>query len=387
LSGPDLPNADSSLHKRIRRHIIGPEGEFFAVVTPGFEGTARRELSSLLPEREIVTGPGGCSWKGSQEDLYLASLAGRTVTRFLMRLRSFRADSPAILEKKGRAVPWELFFSPGSPLEFSVTCHKSKLMHTGLIEEVLRRAMEPSGAGKGTDESNKQTLFVRFERDTCSLSLDASGDPLYRRGYRSLVHRATLRETLSAAILLEAGVENYSLVLDPMCGSGAFPLEAAGILSGDLPGAGRKHALEGWPSFRPAAFNHIRKKHCRHKDIRTRILARDTDPAALELLETNRQALGPAPHIEAKQGDFFQAPPPSGEGKKLLVANPPYGKRLAADSLKLYEDIGKRLREAYREWDVALIVPDEKHLQAAGLTGGRTIRFFHGGLHPLAVFL
>ncbi len=387
--------------KRVKRQVVGKKHPFFAVVQPGFEETARRELTALGIEEFAETVAGGIEFVCRLEGCYRANLASRTITRILMRLFSVKATNFRDLRKKVEALPWELHFADGATVAFHVSCTRSRLYHEGAVEEELRRAITARLSVHGirvefSDDGAVQEIHARLVDDVCQMSLDTSGGPLYRRGRKPLAATATLRETLAASILLEAGWPDFDILIDPMCGAGTFTLEALEMISGRLPNLDREFPFERWPAFRPAAFAHLKKQmtvQAEEIDAGGRILAFDLDPAAVNTTKGNLAASGlPAERVTVGTGDFLD--PLSLEGfdeipedaRSLLVLNPPYGKRLRQGSTKqIYRRIGEAIRHHYRG-AYAIIVPGLEIEKALSLPRDRKILFRNGGLRVAVIF-
>lgn len=386
---------DRARTRRIRQHVTAREHRFFAVVQPGFERIAQDELASL-GARDAEAVEGGVEFSGRLEDCYRVNLCARTIVRVLMRLTGFRAERFERVREKVAAFPWELYLAPGAPLAVRASARKSRLHHTGRLEEEVRGGIaERMGEGVMPDaargDEGAQTVFLRFERDRCQVSLDASGALLHKRGYRHDAGEAPLRETTAAAIVLAARADAYDGIIDPMCGSGTLAVEAALIATGLPPGAARGFAFEAWPAFRPAAYRHMKGKILeplmppalpRGRSI----LAFDASDAAVVAARANRDAAGLTGCIDIMRGDFFSLPRPF-EGKTLVAINPPYGKRsMAGASVKsLYRRIGAVLRERYADAGYAIIVPGLECEKALGLPYDRKILFMNGGIRVAAL--
>lgn len=379
------------LSRRIKRHVHAGAHEFYAVVQPGFEETARDELAAIGISGPMEITEGGISFSAHLEECYRVNLCARTVTRLLMRIARFRAENFTSLKEKAAAVPWELHLGGGPP-GFSITCRKSRLRHTGAIEERLRetivRRLAANGAGVDTtrgEAAATQTLYVRFDHDFCKISLDSSGEALYRRGYKTHVTEAPLRETTAAAILRAARLHEYDTLLDPMGGSGTFSLEGAMMFQGTLPEPGRSFAFQGWPAFRAAAFNHLVKKLCKEHNASTAagktVIYRDIDPAALEAAVSNIDAAGMAGVIRAERGDFLAGPLLLPPGRTLIVLNPPWGTRLGdpGKTRRLYRRIGDAMKKYYDGCGYAVIVPGLEMEKVLGLSYDRKLLFMSGG--------
>ncbi len=370
-----------ALERRVKRHVISPEHDFFAVVQPGFEKTLSEELVSL---GLMVTGidEGGVLFKSQLAGCYTANLCSRGASRVLMRIKVFRAPNVQSLYEKSSSVPWELYLS-GRP-SFSIKCRKSALIHTGLVEETVLSAMRDREEFAAFYENHipDQTVYIRMNSDECTISIDSSGEPLYRRGIKLNTGRAPLRETLASLILLEARCGEYSAVLDPMCGTGTFGIEAAGLLSAQPAGMRRAFAFESWPAFRFAAFNHIKKGLIAVPEERKsyKILMSDIDPDAVNTASENTKRLGLP--VEVTVSDFFETGSGLNSPDTLLVINPPYGGRIkTGDIAGFYRRISAKIKNSFDVSGFALIVPEDVQPGKLDLPFDRIIAFRNGGLN------
>ncbi len=206
--------------------------DLFAVTQPGLEDICAAELAELGLAGQIV--PGGVSFAGELADLAAANLRLGVATRVLVRVGEFRAPGFPELHAHAARLPWERFLSPTATPRVCclVSARKSRLYHTvGIAERVVRGLGERLGVAAelvpaSDDDADAETtvaalrVHVRLERDRCTVSVDSSGEPLHRRGYRLALARAPLRPTLAAAMLRAAGWHPGEPLLDPMCGSG-----------------------------------------------------------------------------------------------------------------------------------------------------------------------
>ncbi len=375
-----------ALEKRIRRHVVGKPQLFFAVTAPGFEDLCLSEIGALGLEGRAVAG--GVEFIGRLHDGYRANLHLRTSNRVLMRLASFRAGRFQALDAEAAGFPWELFVSPGAELGFHVTTHHCRLHHTGAIAERLRRGIEGRlaiyrGAGD-PPPAMAQRVFVRGLDDRFSVSLDSSGESLYRRGIKKHAGRAPLRETFAAAALMRAGFTGAEVVIDPMCGAGTFALEAALAVKRAPPGFFREFAFQGWPGFSGPRWEHLRhraEEGIRRLD-RPQIHAADIDPEACRRLETCVAERGFADAVTVSCADFFSLDPgPLAPTPGIVALNPPYGRRIGApgQSRTLLRRILARLATHYRGWRLALVVPQASWTPPIPFPH-RVWPFVHGGL-------
>src|SRR5438445_8998179 len=206
------------------------EMDLFVVCAPGLEPILSAEMATLGIRGRPVAG--GVETTGELDELYRLNLWLRTATRVLVRLGQVRATTFAELVPKASELPFETIAHPGQPIAFRVTCHKSRLYHSGAVAQRLHEAMERRLGGTiplaDHDEDAAdpaQLVLARFDRDVCTVSADSSGALLHRRGYRLAQAQAPLRETLAAAMLLAARYDTTQPLLDPMCGSGTIAIE------------------------------------------------------------------------------------------------------------------------------------------------------------------
>lgn len=393
-----MPINEKALSRRIKQHIKGRQHNFFAVVQPGFEQTAQQELEDLACGSNFITTEGGVAFSSKIDGCYRCNLGSRTVSRILMRMGRFKADNFDLLARRLSEIPWELYISNGRPIAFSVSAKKSKLFHTGRIADECFQAAEKRLSGYGLQTSrvslsdrDAQMFLVRMDHDVCHISMDSSGELLYRRGLKRLVTEAPIRETTAALILREAKIERYSRLLDPMCGSGTFSLEAAASASGILPGESRDFSFSRWPVFSDGTFQYIKSElsaELQSKSHDLRVFASDIESSAVSAAEKNIEHAGLNERIHTSVHDFFEGRIDLPEdGKTLIVLNPPYGGRLhIRDIPALYRNIGKTIKENYPECGYAVIVPGLEAEKALGLSHSRKIAFMNGGIRVAVIF-
>lgn len=385
------------LSKRVKRHITAVPHEFRAICHPGFEATCAAEFTLLGVKVPLQTSFGAVDFTAKLEDAWKLIAFSRTCTRIVMRIDSFTAENFGRLEKKALEVPWELFF-PKTPLpEIKVTCKKSRLYHSDAIAERLQKIVYASlnACGVETDKKDPvQTLFVHFENDRCTLSVDLAGEPLYKRGFNRHVEEAPVRDTFAASMLLEGGLLRSQRLFDPMSGSGTFSSEAALVKAHANLWKTRSFALQNAPSFRPAAWNFM-VNHTPGLDLlpELQIFASDLSSKALATVQYNLKTSAAAPYLQTLKSDtlqiyqanFFDLPKTS--ENSLLALNPPYGKRITADIPRLYREIGKKVRADFKNSHIALIVPGKEAENALNLTPKRRIESINGGIDVSVFFL
>src|SRR5881394_2845363 len=250
----------------LRSHM--PFEDSYAIFSPGTDTLAAAELRALdLPHTAIEAG--GVSFRAGAPGLYAANLHLRTASRIVVRLATFRAATFFELERHAKRVPWDAMLSADRGVRFHVTSRKSRLYHQRAIEQRLATSI---GRAAVAEEQEGQLFVVRVFRDVFTISADASGELLHRRGYRLASAKAPLRETLAAAMLIDAGWTGTGPLLDPMCGAGTIPIEGALIARRIAPGLGRTFAFQQWPTFDDAAWRRV------EADAKARILPRAPVP-------------------------------------------------------------------------------------------------------------
>lgn len=346
----------------------------FAVAAPGLEEIVAAELKALRVARPKVI-EGGVEFHAGHELLYSANLHLRAASRVVVRLASFRATSFAELERRARRIPWEALVPRAARVRLRVTCRKSRLYHSdGVAERVMRGLSERTGAtvdhrtrdgdAHPEDEGSTAQLFVvRFDHDVCTVSADTSGAHLHQRGYRQAVTHAPLRETLAAALILGSGWDQKTPLLDPFCGSGTIPIEAARLARRMAPGRDRPFRFMEWPGFEPATWDRVRDRALGAERPRAGVLIRGSDRSgwAMRAALGNLERAGVGGDVVFERGDVEALQPPDG-GPGWIVTNPPYGVRLGErDELRrLYAALGSVLRHRFPRWHVALLSTDRR---------------------------
>jgi putative N6-adenine-specific DNA methylase len=382
----------TALEKRIKRHVIGPEREIFVVTAPGLEHVCHDELIRLpLSRREAAVVPGGIEFNGRLHDCYLANLKLATANRILVRIAHFKANTFHKLYKKIAQFPWELYLAKGSELKLRVSSKQSRLYHKGAVAEYFEKAIArrlgeycPLPAD-GSAVTCRQQIFVRIVEDQFTVSLDSSGELLHKRGFKSYRAIAPVRETIAAAILRLAGYEETEPLVDPMCGSGTFSLEAAMMVKHIPPGWFREFAFMGWPGFSPGRWQYLRKSCEAAFALKSapQIFASDSDEAMCAALRhsVNEHHISDAVQVACR--DFFLLDPKDLTDKKgLVILNPPYGMRIAgkANSEEFFKALCSQLKKVYSGWRLALIIPEKLLRNKVPIPGLTKHKLFHGGL-------
>jgi putative N6-adenine-specific DNA methylase len=318
--------------------------QIYIVTAPGLEEVTARELTRL-DMKVIDLGIGGLTCSVTWSQLMLAHLHLRTATRVLVRLGRFEAGGFGDLKEGMAGIAVHEWLPRHSALNISVSASGSRLTHTDAIEErvreVVRRAYDPALAYEG----GVHTMHVRIARNVATVSLDATGDPLYQRGWRTEAGAAPMRETLAAALLQWSGAAAYKGVLtDPCCGAGTIVVEAAQMARRIPAGRNRSFAFEQWKQADPDQFAKLRAaaEADVRPPLRKKLLASDLSAAMVEIATANAERAGVSDDIT-----FSVADAKSAAKGASVVTNPPYGERMTAAGLKsLYLGLGQADRLA-----------------------------------------
>ncbi len=323
----------------------------FAATGPGLEDAAAEEAREA-GFADVQAVPGGVNLRG---DPLRANRMLAVPNRILQRVARFPAHDFTQLMKGAAAIDW----SPYGGLTPNVTCRKSRLYHSGAVSERLARVV-PAGPG---------TLFARLHRDRCTLSVDTTGELAHRRGWRLETGRAPLRETLAAGILRLAGWRPGTALVDPMCGSGTLPIEAATRAAGRWPGIDRDFACAAWCAPTPLpdrpAIATVLRGNDRHRPV--------IDAA---MRNAERAGVRPPVDLDWSVGDAADVVPPASSG--LLVCNPPYGRRIRGPGA--YGRLAALLAGPFSGWRAAVFCATPRHAAALGRPVAARHRLRNGGL-------
>lgn len=339
--------------------------EIFLAVAPGLEDTLCAEVRGKGFKHPRAV-PGGVITSGAWPDVWRANLWIRGTGRVLARLATFRAAHLSELDARARRVPWREVLRPDVPFQVAATCAKSRIFHTGAAEERIATAIRMTlGAPHAPDSG--VLVMARIERDICTISVDTSGEPLHRRGYKEAINPAPLRETMASMFLRQCGYDGNEPVVDPMCGAGTFVIEAAEIAARLNPGRHRHFAFEQLATFDEDAWQRMRAVRSGRQPP-ARYYGSDRDAGAVAMSRANAARAGVGAHTEFWQATVSELAPPSGP-PGLVIVNPPYGTRLdhAADLKPLYRALGQTLISRFRGWRVGLVAADPGLAHATAL--------------------
>jgi putative N6-adenine-specific DNA methylase len=354
-------------------HRLGvPSDLVFASTTVGLEEALADELSAFGHVEERVRG--GVLLRGDEGLHEEVCLRSRVANHVLVRLGSARGTDPAAIARGLKEVPIQRAVAKGQAIALDASGAPSR------ARDLERLAKDAWGERPGSPAAE---LRLRWTGEGCELSADASGDILHKRGYRQEISRAPLRETIAAGILRIAGYRGEEPLWDPMCGSGTLAIEAAWIALRRAPGLDRDFAFTRWPSFDRAAWDRrLARARQEQRDFAPPIAATDLNAGSVGVARRNARRAGVVSQLKLERGDVRTAVPPSSPG--LVVANLPYGKRVAADD-QLLKELGAALRR-WRGWRFALLVHERARVEELGVVVDRRAQIDNGGI-PCALLL
>lgn len=354
--------------------------EIFLATAPGLEAALAEEAREKRV-RDARPVPGGVTGKGNWAAIWRANLEVRGASRILVRIADFHAGHLAELDKRARQVPWVEFLRPDVSVSVEATCRRSKIYHSGAAEERIARAITKA-TGALCRPDGEVAVMARIENDHCTLSIDTSGALLHKRGFKTAVAKAPLRENLAALFLRQCGFNGLEPVYDPMCGSGTFVIEAAEIAAGLKPGRSRAFAFEKLASFDRETWEKLRGAVADVTAPSVRFYGSDQDAGAVRMSRENAARAGVADYCVFEQKVIADAVPPTGP-PGLVIINPPYGDRVGVEKrmASLYRTLGQTLSKRFLGWRVGLVTSDAALAEATGLAFTTTSPpIVHGGL-------
>jgi len=323
----------------------------FAACSPGLEPLLAAEIRGL--GHEAAETPGGVDLVCGREGLVRLLFELGLASHVLVRVAQFPVRELAELEAHVSRLPWSGWLRRDVPRRVRATSQRSRLYHTGAIEERVWRAIcaRLGDSPREAEAEDAVPLAVRIIEDRCTISLDVGGTPLHRRGYRLDPQRAPLREDIARALIVISGWDGSRPLVDPMCGSGTIAIEAARLATRHAPGLERSFAIEQTALADEALLTEIRASlRDRIRESPTPIIARDRDPRAVIAARENAARAGVAASVSFEVGPLSSTREGLSalglRGPVAVVTNPPWGERLGeAERLRpLYEALGSLVR-------------------------------------------
>lgn len=362
--------------------------KWIACAAFGMEGMTGRDLKRMGMKDVRVLDVGGATFEGSYADAFRANLWLRTCDRIMRVMAQFEARTFEELFQGIRAVEWEKMLPEDARFPIRAKCVRSQLMSPSDVQKIGKRAMvERMKSAYGRDWFDETgALFqidVSIRNDVVTVCVDASGEALSRRGYRTWNGEAPLRETLAAALVLQSGWHPWQPLCDPCCGTGTILIEAAFIALNRAPGLTRRFAMESWPVV---ARNYEEIESIR-REARLKfeeglkrplnVAGSDINPEAIELARRHVRQAGLEGRIQLEVRDLRDVTLSGEPG--VFIANPPYGERL--DNARAAHAVAKqlgRLQERNPGWTLCAFSADMGFERAYGRRATRRRRYYNG---------
>ena len=339
--------------------------EIFLATVPGLEAVLCEEALAAGFAGAVAV-PGGVTFQGTWRDVWCANLVLRGATRVLARIGGFMAFHLAQLDKRSRKFPFGALLRTDVPLRVQVTTKASKIYHARAAAQRIETALTDTH-GLTLDPEAALVLKARIDDNQVLFSLDTSGDSLHKRGHKEAVGKAPMRETLAALMLRRAGYAGTEPVVDPMCGSGTFVIEAAEIAAGLQPGRSRSFAFQSLANYDADAFDALREQPATAMPP-AQFYGSDRDAGAVRMATANAARAGVDTLTQFANHAAGELTPPDGPAG-LVIVNPPYGARIGNKKLlyPLYGTLGQTLLTRFKGWRVALVTSEPPLAKATGL--------------------
>lgn len=351
----------------------------------GLEDVLVDELTALGAE-DIEPGVRMVAFTGDLELMYRANLCLRTALRVLKPIETFVADNTDELYDRVRDFDWEQYITPDSTFSVDSTVNSAEFTHSKFVTYRVKDGIadhfndkygrRPSIRLVGADLQ----LNVHITDNRVTISIDSSGEPLSRRGYRVEQTEAPINEVLAAGIIMKTGWHGECDFADPMCGSGTFLIEAALIAGNINPGIYRENfAFEKWPDFDADLFERIYNDDSGERDINCAILGGDISPDAVRIARKNIKAARLDQNISLVCKPMQEWEENDRDG--VLITNPPYGERLRPDDMAtLYKQLGTTLKQHFQGWHAWILGYKDEHFSEIGLKPSVKYPILNGAL-------
>ena len=362
--------------------------EYFATVARGLETLAAAELTEI-GATDIAPGFCGVSFQGDRELLYRINLWARLPFRVLVKLGDLPGIDGDELFESIQSIDWGQYLTPELTMAVTVTGKNETLNHSHFTAVQVKRAITTQQTKQFGDRSNVDVadpdvrINVHIDKDLCSVSLDSSGSSLHRRGYRAAVGDAPLKESLAAALVKMSGWTPDLAFVDPLCGSGTLPLEAAMQALNVAPGVFRESfGFERWLDFDPDLFDRLLKEAeaNEQRDLQLTIVGSDRNYDVINQAQANALKSGVGGYIDFAVRELADVEAPADTG--ILLCNPPYGERLGRgeDLGVFYKLLGDILKNRFKGWTAYVLSGNKELAKSIGLRSAERTTVYNGTL-------
>ena len=358
---------------------------FFATSPRGLEALLASELAALgaIEARAV---PGGVAFSGGWAACYAANLRSRLASRILWRVAEGGYRNESDLYQFTRDLPWQKYFDVEKTIRVAVSAQKSPLKSLDFAtlrikDAVCDRFRDDMGRRPSVDRASPDVRIHAFlEEAKGALYLDTSGEPLFKRGWRSGRTEAPLRENLAAGLVLLSGWKPEEPFLDPMCGGGTILAEAAAMARGRAPGANRSFGFEKLKVFDPKLWNDIRKQQTEPPKHQLQLFGSDNDPRAITEAKRTLAAAGVERWVKLERAEVLERAAPAASG--VMIANPPYGERIGSSEelARFYPQLGNALKKNFAGWRCHFFTADLRLAKLIRLEAARRTVLYNGAL-------
>lgn len=359
--------------------------EIIATTLFGLEEVLAAELRDLGAE-DVEVLSRAVSYQGDKAMLYKSNLLLRTAVKILLPIKSFNAANEQQLYDKIQTIDWEEYFSYNKTFAIDASVYSEVFTHSKYValktkDAIADQFRERHGIRPSVDTENPDLrINIHIHDRDVFVSIDSSGASLSKRNYKQLQTEAPISEVLAAGIIYLSGWDKKSDFIDPMCGSGTIPIEAAMIACNIPAGRNRNFGFESWLDFEPELWENVKneaEKGVLSPDIK--VFAQDIDNKSIDVAIANAKRAGVKGLITFDRADFFNSSHNCDKG--VVVINPPYGERLQIDEItNFYKEMGSRLKHFYQGCDAWIISANYDALKNFGLRPSRKIKLYNGSL-------
>ena len=359
--------------------------ELIAKTFQGLEEVLAQELIEL-GANDVQIGRRMVSFSGDQEMMYRANFCLRTAVRVLKPISHFRARNADDVYKAVKEIEWNDFLDLDTSFVVDTTVYSTEFRNSKFVAYKVKDAivdyfMEREGKRPNISVSNPDLrLNIHIAEESCTLSLDSSGESLHLRGYRTATVDAPINEVLAAALIKMSGWQFDCDLIDPFCGSGTILVEAALMARNIYPGVfRRKFGFENWKDFNPELLSSIFDDDSNERTFEHRIIGADINLRAVEAAQANAKAAGVADLITVEQREIRNFTQP--ESPALLITNPPYGERLRPEDLSdIYRTLGEKLKREFQGGEAWVISSREELFDSMRLRPSFKVPLQNGSL-------
>lgn len=364
---------------------IMEEFELIAKTFQGLEEVLAKELVAL-GANNVQIGRRMVSFTGDKALMYKANFHLRTAVRILKPILHFKASDADQVYNVIKSIEWDNYLDANSTFSVDSVVYSDVFRHSKFVAYRVKDAIadyfnEKTGRRPSVRLNNPDLIFhIHIAQADCTLAFDSSGESLHRRGYRVETGAAPINEVLAAGLIMLTGWNGECDFIDPMCGSGTLPIEAALIARNIAPGVYRQgYAFEKWRDFDSDLFRSIYEDDSLEREFNHKIYGYDVDGRMVACARKNIKSamMGDIIEVECRDIKDFEQP----EKRAIMVVNPPYGERLVSDKLlQIYENLGSRLKHAFQGNEAWVISSSYDCFDKIGLKASARIPLYNGDL-------